>query len=166
MSETRKRSISKTKLMLLIVLLSIVGLLPTHISVTLTPSLNHRVFFLFFNPDPLDIKSGDYVLLNINQELIRQITNNPDTDKILKIVGCAGGSVLKVAGNDYYCNGVFIGHAKDISLAGKPLSHYAFNGTIPRGSLFVIGEHKDSFDSRYFGLVSVGSVVARAYPLF
>ena len=166
MSETRKRSISKTKLILLIVLLIIGGLLPAHISVTLTPSLNHRVFFLIFNPDPESIMKGNYVLFNIGQKMIRQFVDESDTDKIMKIVGCAGGSVLKVEGKDYYCDGVLLGHAKDVSLAGKPLYHYVFNGSIPAGRLFVIGEHKDSFDSRYFGLVDVQTVVAKAYPLF
>ncbi len=165
MSETRKRSISKTKLALLIVLLVVVGLLPAHISVTLTPSLNHRVFFLSFNPDPKRVDRGDYVLFNIDQGIIRQFTDKPHAEKIMKIVGCAGGSVLKVEGKDYYCDGVFLGRAKDVSLAGRTLNHYVFNGTLPGGSLFVIGEHKDSFDSRYFGLVDVRTVAAKAYPL-
>ncbi len=151
---------------MLIVLLIIVGLLPTHISVTLTPSLNHRVFFLIFNPDPESIAKGNYVLFNIGQKLIRQFADKKDTVKIMKIVGCTGGSVLKVEGKEYYCDGVLLGHAKDVTLAGRPLNHYVFNGSIPAGSLFVIGEHKDSFDSRYFGLVDVRTVVAKAYPLF
>jgi conjugal transfer pilin signal peptidase TrbI len=165
LSETRKRSISKTKLALLIVLLVLAGLLPAHISVTLTPSLNHRVFFLIFNPDPQRIDKGDYVLLNIDQGIVRQFIDKPHADKIMKTVGCTSGSFLSVEGKDYYCDGVFLGHAKDVSLAGKPLRHYVFNGTIPGGRLFVIGEHKDSFDSRYFGLVDVRKVIAQAYPL-
>ena len=165
MSETRKRSISKTKLALLIFLLVIAGLLPAHISVTLTPSLHHRVFFLIFNPDPQRIDKGDYVLLNIDQGIIRQFIDKQHADKIMKIVGCTSGSFLRVEGKDYYCDGVFLGHAKDVSLAGKPLNNYVFNGTIPGGRLFVIGEHKDSLDSRYFGLVNVRTVVAQAYPL-
>lgn len=165
MSETRKRSISKTKLTLLIVLLLIAGLMPAHISVTLTPSLNHRVFFLIFTPDLQRIGKGDYVLLNIEQGIIRQFTDEPHADKIMKIVGCAGGSVLNVVGKDYYCDGFLLGRAKDVTLAGKPLNNYVFNGTIPGGSLFVIGEHKDSYDSRYFGLIDVRTVIAKAYPL-
>ena len=151
---------------MLIVLLSIAGLLPAHISVTLTPSLNHRVFFLIFNPDRNSIKKGDYIMFDMSKETVRQFTDKSDTDKTLKIVGCVSESILKVVGKDYYCDGEYLVKAKDVSLAGQPVNNYVFNGTIPRGSLFVIGQHKDSFDSRYFGFVDSRNVVAKAFPIF
>ncbi len=166
MFETRKRSISVIKLVLLIGILAVVGILPSHISVTLTPSLNHRVYFLIFRPDSGSIRKGDYILFNMSKETIRQFTDEPHTDKIMKIVGCAAGSVLKVENRDYYCDEVYLGRAKEVSLAGKPISHFVFNGEIPQGKLFVIGEHRDSFDSRYFGFIDARSVIAKAYPLF
>ena len=166
MSETRKKSISTIKIIMLIVLLSIGGLLPAHISVTLTPSLNHRVFFLIFNPDRNSIKKGDYIMFDMSKEIVRQFTDKQDTDKTLKIVGCMGGSFLTVVNKDYYCDNEYLGKAKDVSLAGKPMENYVFNGTIPINSLFVIGQHKDSFDSRYFGFVDSRNVVAKAFPIF
>ncbi len=166
MFETQKRSISIIKLVLLITLLSIAGILPSHVSVTLTPSLSHRIYFLALNPSSESIGKGDYVLFRMDKETIMQFTDEPHTDKVMKIVGCAGGSVLKVEGRDYFCDGVFLCRAKEVTLAGRPISHFVFNGEISQGSLFVIGEHKDSFDSRYFGLIDAKSVAAKAYPLF
>jgi signal peptidase I/conjugal transfer pilin signal peptidase TrbI len=32
--------------------------------------------------------------------------------------------------------------------------------------MFVMGEHKDSYDSRYFGFVDKSRILARAYPIF
>jgi len=166
LSETRKKSISTIKIIVLIVLLSIAGLLPAHISVTLTQSLKHRVFFVIFNPDWNSIKKGDYIMFHMNKEIVRQFINKQDTDRTLKIVGCMGGSYLTVVNKDYYCDNEYLGKAKDVSLAGKPVNNYVFNGTIPRGNLFVIGQHKDSFDSRYFGFIHSGDVVAKAFPIF
>ncbi|MCR4286833.1 MAG: S26 family signal peptidase, partial [Deltaproteobacteria bacterium] len=32
--------------------------------------------------------------------------------------------------------------------------------------LFVTGEHKDSYDSRYFGFIRRDQVMAKAYPVW
>jgi conjugal transfer pilin signal peptidase TrbI len=166
LSETRKESISTIKIIMLIVLLSIAGLLPAHISVTLTPSLSHRVFFLIFNPDRNSIRKGDYIMIYMNKQIASQLSDKPDTDRIMKIVGCMSGSFLTVVKKDYFCENEYLGKAKDVSLAGKPVSNFVFNGTIPSGSLFVIGQHKDSFDSRYFGFVDSRTIIAKAFPIF
>src|ERR1700690_401853 len=105
-------------------------------------------------------------MFDMSEEIVRKFTDKQDTDKTLKIVGCMGGSFLTVVNKDYYFDNEYLGKAKDVSLAGKPMENYVFNGTIPINSLFVIGQHKDSFDSRYFGFVDSRNVVAKAFPIF
>ena len=50
---------------------------------------------------------------------------------------------------------------------GTPLTPIKAH-TVPKGMVFVAGEHVDSFDSRYeeFGLVPLSQVMGRVWPLF
>ena len=66
----------------------------------------------------------------------------------------------------FFCNGEYLVRAKDFSLKGEPLQHFTFNGPVPKGFMFVMGQHKDSFDSRYFGFVEKSRILAKAYPIF
>ena len=85
----------------------------------------------------------------------------------MKILGCNEGDLLTVdAEKKFYCNGDYLVRAKDYSLKGELLQHFVFNGTVPSGYMFVMGQHKDSYDSRYFGLVEKSRILAKAYPIF
>jgi len=155
---------SNWRLWLAITVLLIAGtLLPYKISVTLTPSLKHRVYWLIRNPDK--VMRGDYVLFR-HKELSARMGMKKSED-VMKILGCNEGDLLTVdAEKKFYCNGEYLVRAKDISLKGEPLQHFVFNGTIPKGVMFVMGQHKDSFDSRYFGFVDKSRILAKAYPIF
>ena len=138
--------------------------LPYKISVTITPSLNKRLYWI--NHNPAHVGHGDYVLFHFRNEKIASIM----TDKsrhMMKIIGCDEGETLTVDANkNFCCNGEYLVKAKDLSLKGEPLQHFRFNGKIPEGLMFVMGQHKDSYDSRYFGLLEKTRVIAKAYPLF
>lgn len=138
-------------------------LLPGKISVTLTPSLKHRLYWLTRNPDK--VMRGDYVLFR-HKELTDRIGMKMSED-VMKILGCNEGDLLTVdVEKKFYCNGEYLVRAKDISLKGEPLQHFVFNGQIPKGFMFVMGQHKDSYDSRYFGFVDKSRILAKAYPIF
>ncbi|MDD2736675.1 MAG: S26 family signal peptidase [Desulfuromonadaceae bacterium] len=155
---------SNWRLWLAITALLVAGtLLPCKISVTLTPSLKHRIYWLTRNPDK--VVRGDYVLFR-HKELTTRMGMGKSLD-VMKILGCNEGDVLTVDTDKmYYCNGEYLVRAKDFSLKGEPLQHFVFNGTIPKGVMFVMGQHKDSFDSRYFGFVEKNRILAKAYPIF
>ena len=138
-------------------------LLPYKFSVTLTPSLKHRVYWLTRYPDR--VEKGDYVLFQFRELSARM--GMKKSDDMMKILGCNEGDLLTVdSEKKFYCNGEYLVRAKDISLKGEPLQHFVFNGTIPKGFMFVMGQHKDSFDSRYFGFVEKSRILAKAYPIF
>lgn len=138
-------------------------LLPYKFSVTLTPSLKHRIYWLTRNPDK--VVRGDYVLFH-HKELAAKV-GMKKSEEMLKVIGCNEGDQLTVdAEKKFYCNGEYMVRAKDISLKGEPLQHFVFNGQIPKGVMFVMGQHKDSFDSRYFGFVDKNRILAKAYPIF
>ncbi len=131
------------------------------ITVTLTPSLGHSLFYLEDKSGD-DIRTGDYVMFRLDDEITRGLR----FDSVTKEVVCAGGERLSVVARDYYCNGSYLGRAKETSLKGEKVMNFTFNGIIPAGALFVMGRSKDSYDSRYFGFVRVKDVEKIAYPLF
>ncbi len=167
MSEAKTKFRSTINVTVFVVLLALAGYgIASHLSVTLTPSLNHRVFFITYRSELEQIKKGDYVMFTLQSRVIGQLVDTAGTNKTIKVVACTGGSVLKVLHKDYYCGQEYIGRAKDVSLKGRPVENFVFNGIIPQDSLFVMGQHKDSFDSRYFGFVASSDVIALAYPIF
>lgn len=132
--------------------------LPGHISVTLTPSLGYRVFFLR-QPESKGFKVGDYLLF-------RKRLPEATTDQLLKRVGCAPGQRLTVTSGEYACDQVPLGRALLRDSKGKPLPQLVFNGPVPEGKLFMIGPHPRSYDSRYFGFIEANTVLKQAYPIW
>lgn len=159
----RLSRISSWRLWLLVVAAVVIGtLLPRRIGITLTPSLDHRVFWMDRNPER--VGRGDYVFF-VDPELARKV-GKPDVPNFFKRIRCDEGDILTVdAAKQFFCNGEFLGVAKDYSRKGEKMQYFAFNGKIPPGSMFVMGEHRDSYDSRYFGFVEKSRVRARLYPL-
>lgn len=138
-------------------------LVPRKIGITLTPSLDHRLFWVSRNP--ARVGRGDCVFF-VDPDLARKV-GKPDVPNFFKIIRCDEGDILYVdAEKRFFCNGAFLGIAKDYSRKGEKMRYFVFNGKIPRGSMFVMGEHRDSYDSRYFGFVDKSRVRARLYPLF
>ncbi|WP_429886026.1 S26 family signal peptidase [Geoalkalibacter halelectricus] len=145
--------------------------LPRHFALTLTDSVTPRLFFL---DEAHKAGPGDYVLFRIAEERIRaaavggileQVRNGGEV-RVIKRIGCVEGQRLVVVEREYFCEGVWLGRAKEVSRKGEPLTAFVFNGKIPAGEVFVVGDHPDSFDSRYFGLVGRAAFLARARPLF
>ncbi len=102
----------------------------------------------------------------MDSELARKV-GKPDTPDIFKRNRCDEGDILTVdAAKRFFCNGEYLGAAKDYSRKGEKMQYFTFNGKIPPGSMFVMGEHPDSYDSRYFGLVDKSRVRSRLYPIF
>jgi len=137
--------------------------IPRRIGIILTPSLAHRIFWV--SKDPQQVGRGDYVFFE-DAELARK-GGKPEHPNIFKIIKCDEGDILTVdAEKRFFCNGESLGVAKDYSLKGENMQYFAFNGKIPKGFMFVMGEHKDSYDSRYFGLKEKSRVRAKLYPIF
>jgi conjugal transfer pilin signal peptidase TrbI len=152
------------RLFFIILVVVVAGMvIPRHIGISLTPSLAHRIFWV--NRNPQHVGRGDYVFFE-DAELARKV-GKPEHPNIFKIIGCDEGDTLTVdAEKRFFCNGEFLGVAKDYSLKGEKVDRFAFNGKIPKGFMFVMGEHKDSYDSRYFGLKEKSRVRAKLYPIF
>ena len=137
--------------------------IPRRIGIILTPSLAHRIFWV--SKDPQQVGRGDYVFFE-DAELAKAV-GKPEHPNIFKIIRCDEGDTLTVdAEKRFFCNGDFLGVAKDYSLKSEKMQYFDFNGKIPKGFMFVMGEHKDSYDSRYFGFKEKSRVRAKLYPIF
>jgi len=133
-----------------------------HVRWSMTNSLNGRLFVV--------IPAGPYDKMRIkNDSLVVVDVLRPHGDGLvreIKRVGCVEGQVLSVSDSfTYSCDGNPLGTAKHFDLSGKPTLKFAFNGTIPKGKLFLIGDSKDSYDSRYYGLVNVECVLAFGWKI-
>jgi len=147
-------------------------LIPARFAVTTTPSLDHRVFFITSRSGE-DARRGDYVMielagLNAAGRILPEVRNAFEKARettIIKRVACASGDFLHDEGMLYFCNGAFIGEAKERTLAGAKTSPFRYAGRIPAGRIFVTGDHKDSYDSRYFGFIRTADVGAVVLPV-
>ncbi len=157
-------------------------LIPGRFSVTTTPSLVHRIYLISRISDASEIKKGSYVLFPMDKTYVsngraRDVMNAAVADKrrrhrqtaltpAMKIARCLPGEKLKVLDRAYYCNGEYLGRAKEYSLKGEKVDNFIHDGIVPPGKIFVMGEHKDSLDSRYFGFIEAGHVTAIGHPLY
>jgi conjugative transfer signal peptidase TraF len=139
-------------------------LLPSKFTVTLTPSLEYRVFFLKRFFAPAEINRGRYVMFSLPDNFA-DLVNKKNLPAIKQVVGIEGDS-LELLGRNFFCNGRPIGKAKQYSLKGERIEHFKESTVIPEGKLFVVGHHKDSLDSKYFGFLDKRDVLAIAYPIF
>ena len=158
---TKKTIIS---FMIIVFLLLTAYFLDTHLTFSSTKSNNYRLFFATKNVKAL--KSGDYILFDFSEDKhVREASEKFNTTVLIKRVGCMPGENLIVVNRKYFCDGQYLCTAKRYSLTGKPLTNFVYNGTIPENKIFVFGENKDSYDSRYFGFIAKKKIFAKAYPI-
>ena len=164
----------KYKIFIVIILIVIAGAaIPNYFAVTTTPSLNKRIFFIIKSKRIEKLKTGDYVMFSLLKskpesdlppKLVRMIKDDGEDSEIKKI-GCAAGEELKNIGNEFYCKNKLIAKAKEYSLGGERLKKFEFSEKIPEGNMFLVGDHVDSYDSRYFGFIKTKDIIATLYPL-
>ena len=134
-----------------------------HFKVSLTHSLVYRFFWISTGQQQIaNISKDSYVTYyNYVPAPINRVMSE------IKRIGCVAGEKLTVDDHDdYYCNGEFIAHAKRKSLFKTDLTPFRFDGKVPEGMYFTVGDHRDSYDSRYYGFVAQTRIKERAWPIF
>lgn len=136
---------------------------PRRIAFSKTPSLSHRFFYFKHHFTDDELKTGAYVIFQMHTRIVEDCW----PCRVVKRIGCDEGDHLaSYDGGYFYCQKRFLGQAKTHSKKGKPVEYYAYNGLIPDGKYFAIGECPDSFDSRYIGFLEKKNVEAIAIPIF
>lgn len=111
---------------------------------------------LFFAYPSKEISRGDYISFN-----------HPNFPKTLakQVVGLPGDSI-EIQENQIFVNGTAYGAIQKQSSSGK-IYHPTTFSRVSKGHFFVIGHHKESFDSRYeeFGFVSYDDIQSILMPI-
>lgn len=131
----------------------------------LSPILHHSVrynFVLWKSVSDYVPKLGEYVFVEW------QGTDPNDVGlfkgmMLVKRVGCVPPQEVRANKKTlFYCDTDFLGAAvTEMSMSKKALEPYPFSSdgeAIPSGKMFLIGDSKQSYDSRYLGLFSASDV--------
>ena len=153
------RKLNRTQWLLILGLL-VTGFLvydiPARITITTTNSVKYRAFWTS-PPDSEPLKRGMYVrsvkFIDVRGYKAKQY-------RIVKKIGCMSGEKLFEKNGSYYCNDILFCK----SLPEKENFHFA--GAIPDESVFLVGDSRTSYDSRYFGLAKTGEIDALLKPIF
>lgn len=130
-----------------------------HIMYSSTTSIKYKFFWLTSTAPGKD----DYATFKYPESdyLIKRNVNEPFT----KRVGCIASDTLEIRNSIYYCNGKYLGIQLKVDSVGNELPLFSFNGTIPEGKAFMVGDNPRSGDSRYFGLIDVNKA-KKVLPLW
>ncbi|MBQ4839847.1 S26 family signal peptidase [Pseudoalteromonas luteoviolacea] len=95
---------------------------------------------------------GEYVHFRFKHDLI-----SDDEVSLTKRIACVEGDILARTGTGhFYCNGEHLGHARQYATNGTELPVFEWDSAaVPTGKAFVIGDHLESFDSRYWGFIEI-----------
>lgn len=144
----------KTLILTLLPFFLLGALLPSRLSVTTSPSLDQRIFFLGGQPSEHRIKPGDYLMFFY------------DGERVIKQAACLPGDQIMAIDGEYSCNGQPLGRALTTNSLGEPMPRFHYSGVVPPGKLFIAGPHERSYDSRYIGFIDLNEITHKAYPLW
>lgn len=183
MEATQKSSTNKKRLAVCILIAAVVLVIEAYVLNHLRVPVATRSitpYVLWHQNDPehrMKIETGEYVTFDqivpnplhdiIHRFKLDRIITNPVAKpmRLIKRVGCGPGDTLTFDANGhYYCNGKYLTTAVH-ELAGKSIIPFSFNGCIPDGKLFVVGDVMRSFDSRIYGLVDRARVKGVAWAI-
>ena len=146
--------------LLILAIITTVFLSRFQFGINLSESLAGSVFLIDKGNKTVEI--GELVAFSS-----RNATPIPDGVTLIKRVAGVTGDRVTVKNRFVFINDKPVAFAKPASRTGDPLSP-ANAGVISEGFFFAVGDHPDSFDSRYArpGLISSDTVRGRAYCLW
>lgn len=126
--------------------------------IVLTPSIDKTL--LLKVPKTIEAK------YQVNTYVTTLISNNTiGTQLITKQIGCLPNQIITIKAREVFCDNKSLGVAKTFSLNRTALEITSDIGVIPDGYVYLKGEHIDSYDSRYFGLIKL-SKLQKLIPIF
>lgn len=84
---------------------------------------------------------------------------------VLKPVAALAGDIVCRSGHAVTINGRFAAMARELDRHGRRLPIWRYCRALPPDHVFLLGQHPDSFDSRYYGPVHLALARGVAYPL-
>ena len=111
---------------------------------------------------------GDYVLVRVPQAVRTLVAERgylPAEMPLIKRVVAMAGDKICHEGTRILINGRAVAMAKSADDLGRQLPRWRGCRRLDQGEIFLLQDHPDSFDGRYFGPVDRALVIARATRL-
>jgi conjugative transfer signal peptidase TraF len=118
---------------------------------------------------PGPVRRADLVLVRLPPdvaELAARRNYLPKSTYLIKFVLAVAGDQVCRFGNRIFVRGVLAARALTRDSLGRPMPSWQGCGQLASGDLFLLADNQQSFDSRYFGVVSARNVVGRAVLLW
>jgi hypothetical protein len=142
-----------------VALLLIMYFSPVHWAIAMHHSIKYNL--VWWTTDADAWRDAEYVLLRW-RGVDPQNQGITDGMTLVKRIGCKPGSILSTRNAMVYCDEVFLGIAlRGVVSREREVKQFVFNGAVPEGKIFIIGDSADSYDSRYFGFVNTDQVFGR-----
>jgi len=125
----------------------------------------HSLPYVFYIVDSWDREYSLGGIITFRAERMAPFVK--DGSIVVKNVAAVSGDHIVSESGELTRNGENIARITSIQAkkAGKELKELDRNFIVPESSIFVLGTHERSYDSRYFGLVYERQLNGRAYPL-
>ena len=122
----------------------------------------------FYWVDNKPITRGDYVLVRV-PERVRGLVRDrryllPDVPLIKRVVGVDGDAICR-RGREILMNGITVAVAQLADGLGRHLPDWQGCHTLTEERVFLLQEHPQSFDGRYFRPIDSSLIIGRATRL-
>ena len=123
----------------------------------------------FYWLDDRAIDRGDYVLVRV-PERVRQLAEDrgylPPDVPLIKRVAAIGGDEICRHGTEILVNGTTMAAAQEADSSGRRLPDWQGCTVLMERTVFLLQDHPQSFDGRYFGPVEMATIIGRATVLW
>lgn len=150
------------------------NLLKNYFSINTTDSLSEHLFYKESRVRDITLQHNDYVRLCPLYSKVadfyrifdyKKDTGNCDNGQLafLKKIAAVPGDNVIVDKNGISVNGKLIKNTKALSSKAR---HFEFKGKVPKDSYLVYTDHKEGYDSRYFGFILKDEITHKIRPVF
>lgn len=150
------------------------NLLKNYFSINTTDSLPEHLFYKESRVRDITLQHNDYVRLCPLYSKVadfyrifdyKKDTGNCDNGQLafLKKIAALPGDNVIVDKNGISVNGKLIKNTKALSSKAR---HFEFKGKVPKDSYLVYTDHKEGYDSRYFGFILKDEITHKIRPVF
>lgn len=150
------------------------NLLKNYFSINTTDSLPEHLFYKESRVRDITLQHNDYVRLCPLYSKVadfykifdyKKDTGNCDNGQLafLKKIAAVPGDNVIVDKNGISVNGKLIKNTKALSSKAR---HFEFKGKVPKDSYLVYTDHKEGYDSRYFGFILKDEITHKIRPVF
>lgn len=116
-----------------------------------------------------DLAPGDMVIARLPdgaRNLAARRHYLPANVPLVKRIAAAPGDRVCAVGREILINGRRIAERRATDMRGRPMPWWRGCATLRSGALFLLMDHPNSFDGRYFGPTSAHDIIGRAHPLW